>query len=849
MKQYSLTLFCISTLYALFAFSLLAGCSSDSNNGSEQPGDSEDSSLEDTDTDTMVDSDSSAPSTDTEDEDTGSELDTAIDTETDTGEDIGYSGITFIEAEDTPCSAMNFDGIPIATTVEESKQYLEARIRRVVTCKLGQGLEPYPVTDDDRGRFTQPANARLVTRRDTASVNDIILSPDTKQWALYGSTFEDLAPLCVRKGDYDFTTQALVRTAYIDLFDMDLLWPESRHKIAWDLLTANGTDHHIDMKICGFDYPDTENHVLMTETSRYLTNQLLLQEELSDSEKAEFDNSQNGFNEWMLNHFKQFFVNYFEEYNSKPYQGYAVMPIDNMYAFSEDPKVRLASRMLLDFLTAVFAVQSNGLRRLTPFRRQERYAEGTVAIDGDGETGRMALLAGNYQYLKGDNRPIKKYSPQYGGVAGDGFDDQGSLPEHPLVSQVEIRAGERVNRIRLTLRDGTELSHGGDGGTAKSLSLAWDEHLKKMVVHTGQVNGSTRVFYVEFHTTNGRVLSGGTKTEDMTTIEAPEGWHITGFRGRSGSELDRIGVIFTPIDYLYDDGTRLGPYGDDKMLAAAITGYRVPDMILDLVIRKDHNSYFQKIKHDGVELYSSSKSFLINAGGVFNKNFMFGSNEQHGWARPSALMPTADPSSDFTNWIRILDNNDSKNRYNHSIARNFACGTNVFIPLTIPRQCIEQDGNWYFVNFTAPACPLDYGFYAVVYKEDCDSDGCKDLGENFGFFEAREAEELTYEEFKDAVLSKNDHRDYDSGKTSTYEKTDGETIVFETVHKSKWTWGIISIDGVVQNRNIESWPLAEGDIINASRDGRVVVTNPYLRKRLILDMSDHLNPQRIEEDF
>jgi hypothetical protein len=66
-----------------------------------------------------------------------------------------------------------------------------------------------------------------------------------------------------------------------------------------------------------------------------------------------------------------------------------------------------------------------------------------------------------------------------------------------------------------------------------------------VTIHTGQRDGRTRVFYVSFVTSSGRVLSGGTPTSDVVTYTAPAGWQIAGFHGRAGAEVDKVGVVYT----------------------------------------------------------------------------------------------------------------------------------------------------------------------------------------------------------------------------------------------------------------------------------------------------------------
>ncbi len=846
--------------FATWAFVLVGlciiGCASLGENDSEDGGSG---GSDDQETDTST-SDGTGGDGDT---DSDSDTDTDSDTDADTDADIDgdADGDTDTDTDTTSCPGaglvdggfcddLNFIDIPVATTVHESKCYLKYRRRLAIECERGKPLGDYPTSDDNKTSSLDEAAARIALGQDTAAVNEMLLDSSAKKWGLYGSYFEipDF-PLCARNGDYDFTAQALIRNAYTNRDDVDHLWSSTRQKIRWDLLTANGTNHHRNITVCTFTVEDTENHILMTETSRYLTNQLLLEDSLSPEQVEEFDNAVNGFDDWMLEHLKTFFVDYFDEFNSKPYQGYTLHAINNLHSYTESDRVRLAAQMTLDLLSAWFAVQSNGLRRIVPFRRKPGYADGTEGWDGDAEAARMAVLAGNYEYLKGDKRPVTSLSDQHGADEGSEFDDRNTLPDYALVRSISIRTGQGVNKVTLSLQDGSQLGHGGDGGSLQTLSLEEDEYVTQLELNTGEVEDNTQIVFVRFTTNNGNTLAGGTETGSPITLTAPTGWQITGLIGRSDDAVRKLGAVFTPVDYFYDDGDYRLPYGMDKAFVAAVTDYVVPDLILDLIIRKDHNSYFQKFKHLGVELYSSSKSFLISAGGVF---FTYQwpdliSEEQHGWARATTLMPTHDPTSDYKNWIRIEGNADKKARYNHGIAPNFACGTNVVIPPVIPDYCMVQEDNWHFVDFTAPTCPLDFGFYVAVYKEDCDSTACSDIAANFGFFEAREAEGISFEDFKKTVLEGNGHRDYQSSDLLTYLKSDGTIITFRALHTQPWTWNIVSIDGVAETRNIQSWPLADGDIIKAERDGYVEIQNPYLGRKLILDMSDPLNPKRTEE--
>ncbi|MCW6010156.1 endonuclease [Micromonospora sp. CPCC 205371] len=152
-------------------------------------------------------------------------------------------------------------------------------------------------------------------------------------------------------------------------------------------------------------------------------------------------------------------------------------------------------------------------------------------------------IAAGFRWTLGSNLQL---SDAFGGPHGTPYTDVATVPIGQRVTHVGIRAGSRVDQVGLTLAGGTTYSHGGTGGTASSLTLAAGERLTSVTLNAGQKDGHTRIFYIRFVTSTGRTLSGGTATSDTVTYTAPAGWQISGFHGRSGTEVDKLGVIFTP---------------------------------------------------------------------------------------------------------------------------------------------------------------------------------------------------------------------------------------------------------------------------------------------------------------
>ncbi|GAA0472587.1 hypothetical protein Aca07nite_75160 [Actinoplanes capillaceus] len=141
--------------------------------------------------------------------------------------------------------------------------------------------------------------------------------------------------------------------------------------------------------------------------------------------------------------------------------------------------------------------------------------------------------------------PDYQLSDQFGGPHGDHYNDIVSVPAAARATVIGLRAGSRVDQVNLTLATGTVLAHGGTGGTARSLTLGSGEYVTSAYLCRAQHSGHTRIFYARFTTNLGNSVAGGTTTSDCATRTAPAGWQIAGFHGRSGSAVDKLGVIYT----------------------------------------------------------------------------------------------------------------------------------------------------------------------------------------------------------------------------------------------------------------------------------------------------------------
>ena len=120
--------------------------------------------------------------------------------------------------------------------------------------------------------------------------------------------------------------------------------------------------------------PETENHLWMINSTRYLNNQYLIANGATG-----YGGDQGALRKWILDELQKVAKQDFIEYNSRPYARYSLVSILNLADFANDDKVRTAARAILEFSIAKYAVTSSEGRRIAPFRRKR---EDMPRVDG-----------------------------------------------------------------------------------------------------------------------------------------------------------------------------------------------------------------------------------------------------------------------------------------------------------------------------------------------------------------------------------------------------------------------------------------------------------------------------------
>jgi hypothetical protein len=245
-----------------------------------------------------------------------------------------------------------------------------ALVDSLVTHWSQREIVPFSVS----GKITNPRAliAKLERGRDIDAVNRHI--QESVPHAPVGSTGV-FAPT----GNYNFTLTQLCVLLYRFDDHPELLYPETVDHLVNVLMTEDGGDPKVwTPKVLGLPIKETENHILMTEGSRYLKNQWKRSHGDVD---PRYDNEANGLEDYLLEYLAGIERAGYHEFNARPYQGYTATGLLNLEALA-GPKMQTAARRVLDRTAWEYALNSLSFRRFPPFRRQPRRSK-ELDLDGD----------------------------------------------------------------------------------------------------------------------------------------------------------------------------------------------------------------------------------------------------------------------------------------------------------------------------------------------------------------------------------------------------------------------------------------------------------------------------------
>ncbi|KAL4884481.1 Endonuclease/exonuclease/phosphatase [Aspergillus karnatakaensis] len=184
-----------------------------------------------------------------------------------------------------------------------------------------------------------------------------------------------------------------------------------------------------------------------------------------------------------------------------------------------------------------------GSRALTIQATEWAYEDSKFLNNGDILSDHNPVAA-NFSWSRSDDFRL---SDLYGGPHGTWFNTLPFLPTSISgikATKMSLAGGNRLDSITLTLSDGTSTTHGGTGGTASELSLSDGEYWTSTRVCQGKYNDRTRIFYLQATTNLGNSVATGVETEECVEWTADEGFGVVGLMGRSGEEVDMVGVVY-----------------------------------------------------------------------------------------------------------------------------------------------------------------------------------------------------------------------------------------------------------------------------------------------------------------
>jgi hypothetical protein len=221
--------------------------------------------------------------------------------------------------------------------------------------------------------------------------------------------------------------------------------------------------------------PETENHLLMINSSKYLKNQQIIADLGPGSDAAaRYEEDQRDLKEIFLEKAKSVLSEEFIEYNSRPYSRLSLAAFFNLHDFAQDTEIQIAARSVLDYSFAKFSVGSHEGRRFAPYRRKREYLRDDVEDPPDParHTGQFdqvsgadhlidlgLLYAGQTQQLSGLDFPNRNFISR--GAAKEMIRAATSnyRPED-FVVDLAIRKQDILQRLKY---DGAEIYSSGPG--------------------------------------------------------------------------------------------------------------------------------------------------------------------------------------------------------------------------------------------------------------------------------------------------------------------------------------------------------------------------------------------------
>jgi hypothetical protein len=260
--------------------------------------------------------------------------------------------------------------------------------------------------------------------------------------------------------DGDFDMSLLGCASLLGLFEDDrvLLTDATLLHLIKKVFRIWGQDPKAHFDVGFVSVPETENHLFMTESSRFLTNQLIwenrrglpqltnLRDSLVRSGEI-IDNSQGTLKRLLLQVMQQTMRKGFFEFNAQIYQRFTIHALDNLFSFSRDRAVADGAGCLLDYLSTVFAFQSYDAVRYGPYRRSSEVYDDISLIGNDAACSFFGIQSGAFAWKADPRRGLWHSHTAHASMALYSAVLKYRVPE-PILTFMRSRPGEYRAEIR-----------------------------------------------------------------------------------------------------------------------------------------------------------------------------------------------------------------------------------------------------------------------------------------------------------------------------------------------------------------------------------------------------------------
>jgi hypothetical protein len=528
---------------------------------------------------------------------------------------------------------------------------------------------------------------------------------------------------------------------------------------------------------------ETENHLFMQNSAKYLKNQMLIEEAsaLGDDDAVEdYEDFNEGIHEWFMERLQGVVENDFAEFNAKPYGRLSFTALLNVHDFScsagvpsctdDDTHLVQAVAAVGDLTSAKMALGSNQGRRIVPFRRlshtNTNFTIGKLKDDGTRESvSRLFDLSG------GADHQIAAMQVWSGQTfhGHEGRASQASLGEMGW----EATSSYAPHRIILDV--------------ALDKSVGWEQTFH----HVGWERYSSGPAWL--------ITAGGTESGYAQGFRTPLGTiYPTNFIkwGDRGSGV--------PTTLIVSTGKRL-PACEPTNTCVGLPPPRLEqprrqDMFADFIRFEGKVVHWDKDGND--EPMSFNDNFCVEG------SFACGINMQIPPFLDKCLTMYSGASIPSSRTFSIIDSS----------------------------ACTDWDDG-----------DPDNDFFVVIYKQPCNGGGDCKTGSSWGFIEVvTRGAAPTVAALQTQILGGNagnfDTMGSTSGKgTFTYASLANGVIKFDP-HGSYVT----EVSGVAKpHGSSPDWPRASGDVVNRTGKGRYTIQHPRASEKIEIDFSDEKEPKRV----